>query len=117
MKKCNKCNNSKPDALFRVYKGKRVKTCKQCEFSWKRTILRFLAYRRKLTAWEKFASRIGYMGAGFLMAGQWTVEPLLFIAGFCCVLVQVSSRKQWNLVILQLNGLIAWTLHFIKTLG
>ena len=57
------------------------------------------------------------MGAAFLMAGQWTVEPALFVIGFICVLVQVGFRKQWNLVALQLNGLIAWTIHFIKTLG
>jgi hypothetical protein len=57
------------------------------------------------------------MGAGFLMAGQHTLEPLLFIAGFLCVLIQVFSRKQWNLVILQLNGLIAWTIHFINQLN
>jgi hypothetical protein len=56
------------------------------------------------------------MGAGFLMAGQWTVEPVLFIIGFICVLVQVFVKKQWNLVVLQLNGLMAWTIHFIKTL-
>jgi len=40
------------------------------------------------------------------------VEPVLFILGFCCVLVQVTFRKQWNLVVLQLNGLIAWSIHF-----
>jgi hypothetical protein len=62
------------------------------------------------------SSRVGYMGAGFLMAGQWTVEPVLFIIGFICVLVQVFVKKQWNLVVLQLNGLMAWTIHFIKTL-
>ena len=82
---------------------------------WKR-FLRTLVRDRKLTAGERMASRIGYMGAGFLMAGHWTVEPILFMIGFCCVLVQVFSRKQWNLVVLQLNGLIAWTLHFINTL-
>ena len=80
-------------------------------------MLEHFKYTNKLTSYQKFASRVGYMGAGFLMAGQWTVEPILFMAGFCCVLVQVFSRKQWNLVILQLNGLIAWTLHFIKTLN
>jgi len=53
------------------------------------------------------------MGAGFVMAGQWTLEPILFIIGFICVIIQVSSRKQWNLVALNLNGLIAWTKHFI----
>jgi len=47
------------------------------------------------------------------MAGQWTLEPVLFIIGFICVIIQVSVRKQWNLVVLQLNGLVAWTIHFI----
>ena len=70
----------------------------------------------KLTSHQKFASRLGYMGAGFLMAGQWTVEPILFIMGFVCVLVQVTTRRQWNLVVLQLNGLIAWTIHFFSSI-
>jgi len=29
-----------------------------------RAFLKYLAYRRKLSPYEKFASRIGYMGAG-----------------------------------------------------
>ena len=78
--------------------------------------LRTLVRNKRLTPGERIASRVGYMGAGFLMAGHWTVEPVLFIIGFLCVLVQVFSRKQWNLVVLQLNGLIAWTINFIKTL-
>ena len=69
---------------------------------------------RRLTPIERLASRVGYMGTGFLIAGQWTVEPVLFIIGFICVLIQVLSRRQWNLVALQLNGLIAWTIHFFK---
>ena len=80
----------------------------------KRKILKLLAYTNKLTSYQKFASRIGYMGAAFLIAGQWTLDPRLFIIGFICVIVQVSSRKQWNLVALNLNGLIAWITHFIK---
>ena len=80
----------------------------------KRKLLKLLAYTNKLTSYQKFASRIGYMGAAFLMAGQWTLEPILFIIGFICVIVQVSSRKQWNLVALNLNGLAAWINHFIK---
>jgi len=79
----------------------------------KRKILRFLIRNRKLTPSERLASRVGYMGAGFLVAAQWTVEPVLYIAGFCCVLVQVASRKQWNLVALNINGLIAWIKHLI----
>ena len=84
--------------------------------TWWRSILRAMVRDRRLTPLERMGSRIGYMGVGFLIAGQWTVEPILFIIGFICVLVQVSIRKQWNLVILQLNGLVAWTMHFIKSL-
>jgi len=53
------------------------------------------------------------MGSGFVIAGQWTINPILFIIGFICIIVQTSSRKQWNLVALNLNGLIAWIKHFI----
>jgi len=80
----------------------------------KRKILKLLAYTNKLTSYQKFASRIGYMGAAFLIAGQWTLDPRLFIIGFICVIVQLSSRKQWNLVALNLNGLVAWITHFLK---
>ena len=80
----------------------------------KRRLLKFLVRNRKLSPGERLASRVGYMGAGFLVAAQWTVEPLLYIAGFCCVLVQVASRKQWNLVALNINGLVAWINHLIK---
>jgi hypothetical protein len=53
------------------------------------------------------------MGAGFLIAAQWTIEPMLYIFGFTCVLIQVIVRKQWNLVALNVNGLIAWLKHLI----
>jgi hypothetical protein len=54
------------------------------------------------------------MGSGFLIAAQWTIEPALYIIGFCMIIVQTSSRKQWNLVALNINGLIAWITHFIR---
>ena len=79
----------------------------------RRKLLKLLAYTNKLTSYQKFASRIGYMGAGFLIAAQWTIEPSLYIVGFICVMIQTASRKQWNLVALNFNGLIAWIKHFI----
>ncbi len=79
--------------------------------------LRWWVRDRRLTPIERMSSRVGYMGAGLLMAGQHTLEPLLFIIGFCCVIFQVTVRKQWNLVVLQINGLIAWTIHFINSLN
>ena len=77
----------------------------------KKSWLQYLVRDRKLTPRERLASRIGYMGAGFLIAAQWTIEPALYILGFLCVLVQVVVRKQWNLVVLNINGLFAWLKH------
>jgi hypothetical protein len=77
-------------------------------------ILKLLAYTNKLTSYQKFASRIGYMGSGFLIAAQWTIEPYLYVIGFCFIIIQTSSRKQWNLVALNINGLIAWITHLLN---
>ena len=75
---------------------------------------KFLVERkRQLSALERMATRVGYMGAGLLVAAQWTLEPVLYIVGFLCVMIQVASRKQWNLVALNLNGLVAWIKHLI----
>ena len=82
------------------------------KYKWMKSIVR----DRRLSPLERLATRLGYMGTGLLIAGQWTLEPVLFIVGFVCVIIQVSVRRQWNLVVLQLNGLIAWTMHFINQL-
>lgn len=76
-------------------------------------ILNKLRYTNKLTSYQKFASRVGYMGSGFLIAAQWRIDPVLYVIGFIFVVVQTSSRKQWNLVALNLNGLIAWLVHLL----
>jgi hypothetical protein len=54
------------------------------------------------------------MGSGFLIAAQWTIDQKLYIIGFIFVMVQTASRKQWNLVALNINGLMAWITHLIK---
>jgi hypothetical protein len=79
-----------------------------------RKLLKIIATTKRLTPLEKMSTRIGYMGAGFLVAAQWTIEPALYIIGFICVMVQTASRKQWNLVALNLNGLFAWTKHLLN---
>jgi len=79
-------------------------------------LMKSMVRDRRLSPLERLATRIGYMGTGLLIAGQWTLEPILFVFGFVCVIVQVSVRRQWNLVILQLNGLIAWTIHFFNSI-
>jgi len=80
----------------------------------KRKILKLIATTKRLTPLEKMSTRIGYMGAGFLVAAQWTIEPMLYIAGFVCVMVQTAARKQWNLVVLNINGLFAWINHLLR---
>lgn len=114
MRKCNVCGKNRADWL---YETKKKKTCRRCEFKWYQRLLRYLVNERNQTPAEKLAVRVGYMGVGFLIAGQWTINPVLYIIGFLCVLIQVSIRRQWNLVALQLNGLIAWTLHFLKEIN
>ena len=79
-----------------------------------RKILKIIATTKRLTPIEKMTTRIGYMGAGFLVAAQWTIEPTLYIVGFICIMIQTAARKQWNLVALNINGLIAWTKHLIS---
>ena len=76
--------------------------------------MKILVRERKLTPKERLAARIGYLGAGLLIAAQWTVAPPLYIAGFICVLIQTAVRKQWNLVVLQVNGLVAWMIHLLS---
>ena len=86
-------------------KGKRL---------WRYRFIKFLRYTNKLTAYQKFASRVGYAGAAFLIAAQWTIDAIFDIVGFICVMVQTASRKQWNLFTLNMNGLIAWLTNFLK---
>ncbi len=80
----------------------------------KKSWLQYLVRNRRLTPIERIGARIGYLGAGLLIAAQWTIEPGLYISGFLCVLIQTTIRKQWNLVALQINGLIAWIIHLIS---
>ena len=76
-------------------------------------MLNSLVKRKRLTPWERIATRIGYMGSGFLITAQWTIEPKFYIIGFILVVIQTSARKQWNLVALNINGLVAWIIHSI----
>ena len=79
--------------------------------SLKNKLLRTLVRQKRLSPWKRLATRSGYMGSGFLIAAQWTIDPKLYIVGFIMVMVQTASRKQWNLVALNMNGLIAWIKH------
>ena len=83
---------------------------------WWKKLLKQMVRDRRLSPAERLGTRIGYMGVGFLIAAQWTLSPPLYVMGFLCVLIQVAIRRQWNLVALQLNGLVAWTIHFLQSI-
>ena len=75
-------------------------------------LLKNVVRQKRLSPWKRLATRSGYMGSGFLIAAQWTIDSTsLYIIGFILVVVQTASRKQWNLVTLNINGLIAWMNH------
>ena len=67
---------------------------------------------------ESFEGYVSWLVIGdrkdkHIIAADWTDEPWLFIIGFFCTGVQVISRKQWNLAVLNINGIIAWTKNLL----
>ena len=79
----------------------------------RRKILKSIVQNKRLKPEERIAVRVGYMGSAFLISAQWTIEPVLYVIGFIFVMVQTTYRQQWNLVALNLNGLIAWITHLL----
>ena len=72
--------------------------------SFKVQFLRWWVRDRELTPLERNSSKVGYMGAGFLMAGQWTLEPVLFIVGFLGSLTTFSTFAFDNYNLLNLRS-------------
>jgi len=54
---------------------------KKIKATW-RPLLRAMVRDRRLSPIERLATRFGYMGVGFLIAGQWTINPVLYMLGF-----------------------------------
>jgi len=115
MRKCNKCLKEKPDSKFLT---KKKKTCKKCEYRVKQRILRYLVHNRRLSPIEKLANRLGYMGSAFIMLSPHLLPGPIgiktYILGGLLSLPQVLVAKQWNLVFVNLNVAIAYTILFFK---
>ena len=97
MRQCNICKKRKKDSKFK-HDGK--KTCSRCEFRWKKSFLRLLVQDRRLSAKERIANRLGYMGTAF-------------ISGIVST-PQVWVAKQWNLVAVNLNVMIGYLIYLIS---
>ncbi len=79
-----------------------------------------LVKRRKLTARERIANRLAYMGTGLIMVApyvlnQGNVGPIIYIIGGLISIPQVFIAKQWNLVAVNINVMIGYTLYLINT--
>ena len=74
--------------------------------------------RKKLTPLERIANRLGYMGTGFFITAPHLLPHvqgivIYFLAGLFCV-PQVWVAKQWNLVLVNVNVMIAYAILFFK---
>jgi hypothetical protein len=84
----------------------------------KRSILKALVKQRRLKPIERLANRLGYMGTGFFITAPHLLPEksgvvIYFLAGLFCI-PQVWVAKQWNLVLVNLNVMIAYALLFFK---
>ena len=116
MRVCNICKKKKDDSKFK-HKGK--KTCKKCEFRWKTSFLRLLVQDRRLSAKERIANRLGYMGTAFIMMSPYllnygNIGAVTYVIGGIISLPQVWVAKQWNLVLVNLNVSIGYLIYFLN---
>ena len=82
----------------------------------KRSILKALVRQRRLKPHERLANRLGYMGTGFMMTSPHLLPDEIgimtyIIAGIISI-PQVFVAKQWNLVLVNLNVAIAYTILY-----
>lgn len=113
MKVCNVCKKKKKDSKF---KHEHKKTCIRCEFRWKRSFLRLLIHDRRLTAKERIANRLGYMGTAFIMMSPYllsygNIGAITYVIGGVLSMPQVFVAKQWNLVAVNLNVTIGYLIY------
>lgn len=116
MRKCNKCNKSKDEKKFRY--GKR--TCIKCEYRFKQRFLRSLVLDKRLSAKERIANRLGYMGTAFIIMSPHLlpygkIGGVTYVIGGTLSIAQVFVAKQWNLVMVNLNVVIGYLIYLYNT--
>lgn len=77
-----------------------------------------LVKERKLRPAERIANRLGYMGTGFFITAPHMLPEtpgivIYFMAGLFS-LPQVFVAKQWNLVMVNINVMMAYAMLFLK---
>ena len=115
MRICNICKKNKNSNQFK-HAGK--KTCKKCEFRWKNSFLRLLVEDRRLSAKERLANRLGYMGTAFIMMSPYilsygNIGAITYVIGGILCIPQVWVAKQWNLVAININVSIGYLIYLL----
>ena len=84
----------------------------------KYTILKSLVKERKLTPLERLSNRLGYMGTGFFITAPHLLPQAqgmaFYILAGLLSLPKVFLAKQWNLVLVNLNVMMAYFILLIK---
>ena len=84
----------------------------------KRNILKALVKQRRLKPIERLANRLGYMGTAFMMLSPHILPDrtgiVTYIIAGVISIPQVFVAKQWNLVLVNMNVAIAYTILFFK---
>jgi hypothetical protein len=84
----------------------------------KYTILKSLVKERRLTPLERLSNRLGYMGTGFFITAPHLLpQPqgmIFYILAGLLSLPQVFVAKQWNLVLVNLNVMMAYFILLLK---
>ena len=78
----------------------------------KKSILKSLVKERRLTPLERLSNRLGYMGTGFFITAPHLLPQssgmVVYILAGLLSLPQVFVAKQWNLVLVNLNVMMAY---------
>ena len=80
--------------------------------------MKALVKQRKLKPIERLANRLGYMGTAFMMLSPHILPDrtgiVTYIIAGVISIPQVFVAKQWNLVLVNMNVAIAYTILFFK---
>ena len=84
----------------------------------KKSILRSLVKERRLTPLERLSNRLGYMGTGFFITAPHLLPQssgmVVYILAGLLSLPQVFVAKQWNLVLVNLNVMMAYLILLFR---
>ena len=77
-----------------------------------------LVFDRRLSAKERLASRLGYMGTAFIMVSPYllpygNIGATTYIIGGIICIPQVWVAKQWNLVAVNINVSIGYLIYLL----